>query len=144
LADALNISHQAVVRAMALLDLPSDIQDKVDARVVPVSAAAEVARIDDDSERRAIINRVESGEMTRDDVTRAVRERGAGAAGRQGRGAGKGRGRAKPPVDDRARRASNNVKVRIEATARHTLADVIAALREIADRLESQHAQEAA
>jgi hypothetical protein len=82
--------------------------------------------------------------MTRDDVTRAVRERTAGAAGRQGRGAGKGRGRAKPPVDDRPRRAANSVKVRIEATARHSLGDVIAALREIADRLESEHAQEAA
>jgi ParB family chromosome partitioning protein len=144
LADALNISHQAVVRAMALLDLPADIQDKVDAGAVPASAAAEAARIGDDSERRAIISRVESGEMTRDDVTRAVRERAAGAAGRQGRGAGKGRGRAKPPVDDRPRRAANSVKVRIEATARHTLGDVIAALREIADRLESEHAQEAA
>ena len=97
LADALSISHQAVVRAMALLDLPTDIQDKVDAGAVPASAAAEVARIEDESERRAIISRVEAGEMTRDDVTRAVRGRTAGAAGRQGRGASKGRARAKPP-----------------------------------------------
>ena len=82
--------------------------------------------------------------MTRDDVTRAVRGRTAGAAGRQGRGASKGRARAKPPIDDRPRRATNNVKVRIEATARHTLGDVIAGLREIADRLESEHSQEAA
>jgi hypothetical protein len=36
------------------------------------------------------------------------------------------------------------VKVRIEASAKHTLADVIAALREIADRLEADTAQEAA
>jgi hypothetical protein len=36
------------------------------------------------------------------------------------------------------------VKVRIETTARHTLADVIAALREIADRLEAEPTQEAA
>jgi ParB family chromosome partitioning protein len=146
LADALSISHQAVVRAMALLHLPSDIQDKVDAGAVSASAAAEAARIGDDSERRAIISRVELGEMTRDDVTRTVRERTAGAAGRQGRGAGKGRGKAKPrpPVDERPRRAVNNVKVRIEASSKHTLADVIAALREIADRLEAEHAQEAA
>jgi ParB family chromosome partitioning protein len=146
LADALNISHQAVVRAMALLELPADIQEKVDAGVVPSSAASEVARIGDEAERRAIISRVESGEMTRDDVTRAVRQRTAGATGRQGRGVGKGKGRSRPrpPIDDRPRRAASGVKIRIEASAKHTLGDVIAALREIADRLEAESSQEAA
>jgi ParB family chromosome partitioning protein len=146
LGEALSISHQAVVRAMALLDLPADIQEKVDAGVVPTSAAAEAARIEDEAEQRAIIARVESGEMTRDEVTRAVRERTSASAGRQGRGGGKGGSRAKPrpPIDERPRRAANNVKVRIEASHRHTLADVIAALREIADRLEADKAQEAA
>jgi ParB family chromosome partitioning protein len=146
LGEALSISHQAVVRAMALLELPADIQEKVDAGAVPASAAAEAARIVDEGEQRAIIARVESGDMTRDEVTRVVRERTSGAASHQGRGAGKGRSRAKarPPVDDRPRRAANNVKVRIEASAKHTLADVIAALREIADRLEADNAQEAA
>jgi hypothetical protein len=131
---------------MALLELPADIQEKVDAGAVPASAAAEAARIVDEGEQRAIIARVESGDMTRDEVTRVVRERTSGAASRQGRGDGKGRSRAKarPPVDDRSRRAANNVKVRIEASAKHTLADVIAALREIADRLEAENTQEAA
>jgi hypothetical protein len=79
-------------------------------------------------------------------VTRAVRERTTGSPGRQGRGGGKGKGRSKPrpPVDERPRRASNNVRVRIEASPKHTLADVVVALREIADRLEADHAQEAA
>jgi ParB family chromosome partitioning protein len=146
LADALNISHQAVVRAMALLELPADIQQKVDAGVVPASAASEAARIGDETQQRAIIARVESGEMTRDQVTRAVRERASGTASGRGSGAGKGQGRSKPrpPIDDRPRRAENNVKVRIEAGAKHTLRDVIAALREIADRLEEDLAQEAA
>jgi ParB family chromosome partitioning protein len=146
LADALNISHQAVVRAMALLELPADIQEKVDAGLIPASAASEAARIGDKAEQRAIIARVESGEMTRDQVTRAVRERTSGRAGGRGRATGKGKGRSKPrpPVDDRPRRAENNVKVRIEASVNHTLGDVIAALREIADRLEADLAQEAA
>jgi ParB family chromosome partitioning protein len=146
LGEALSISHQAVVRAMALLELPADIQEKVDAGAVPASAAAEAARIGDESEQRAIIARVESGDMTRDEVTRIVRERTTGPGGRQGRGGAKGRSRAKarPPVDERPRRAANNVKVRIEASAKHTLADVVAALREIADRLEGEDAQEAA
>jgi ParB family chromosome partitioning protein len=146
LADALNISHQAVVRAMALLELPADIQEKVDAGAVPPSAAAEVARIGDEAERRALISRVESGEMTRDEVTRAVRQRTAGPSGRPGKRLGQSRGRVRPrpPIDDRPRRAANGVKIRIEASAKHTLGDVLAALREVVDRLEAEHAQEAA
>jgi ParB family chromosome partitioning protein len=144
LGDALNISHQAVGRAMALLELPPDIQEKVDAGVVPASAAAEAARMGNESEQRAIIARVESGEMTRDEVTRIVRERTSGTGSRQSRGGGKGRARPRPPIDERPRRAANNVKVRIEASSKHTLSDVIAALREIADRLEADLAKEAA
>ena len=138
LADALNISHQAVVRALALLELPADIQEKVDAGSVPASAAAEVARLDDETEQRALIARVESGVMTRDEVTRAVKTRSAKPAARK-----KSRP-VRPPVDDRPQRASNGVKVRIEATSRHSLTDVVSALREVADRLEDRLGQEAA
>ena len=134
LAESLNISHQAIVRALALLDLPDDLQAKVDAGAVPASAASEVARIADASERREILARVEAGAMTRDDVTRAVKSRGA-----KGRGA-----RPTPPIDDRPRRAGNGVKVRVVATPKHTLADVAAALREVADRLEAGPSGEAA
>lgn len=133
LADTLNISHQAVVRALALLALPPDIQEKVDSGALSASAASEVSRLDDPAEQRAIVARVEAGAMTRDDVTRAVKLRGDKA---KTEGGGKAKGH--PPVDDRSRRASNQVKVRIEATARHTLADVVAALREVADTLESR------
>jgi ParB family transcriptional regulator, chromosome partitioning protein len=134
LADSLNISHQAIVRALALLDLPEDLQAKVDAGAVPASAASEAARIADASERREILARVEAGAMTRDDVTRAVKSRGA-----KGR-----RARPTPPIDDRPRRAGNGVKVRVVATPKHSLADVAAALREVADRLEAGPSGEAA
>ena len=86
---------------LALLDLPDDLQEKVDAGAVPASAASEAARIADASERREILARVEAGAMTRDDVTRAVKSRAA-----KGRGA-----RPTPPIDDRPRRAGNGVKV---------------------------------
>jgi ParB family transcriptional regulator, chromosome partitioning protein len=134
LADSLNISHQAIVRALALLDLPEDLQAKVDAGAVPASAASEAARITDASQRREILARVEAGTMTRDDVTRAVKSRAA-----KGRGA-----RPTPPIDDRPRRAGNGVKVRVVATPKHTLADVAAALREVADRLDAGPSGDAA
>jgi hypothetical protein len=76
--------------------------------------------------------------MTRDEVTRAVKTRSAKPAARK-----KSRP-VRPPVDDRPQRASNGVKVRIEATSRHSLTDVVSALREVADRLEDRLGQEAA
>ena len=48
------------------------------------------------------------------------------------------KGPSRPPIDDRPRRAVNHVKVQVEATAKHSLEDVVVALREIADRLEAE------
>ncbi len=141
LAESLNISHQTVVRALALLELPTDIQAKVDAGTVSASSAAEVARIDDEPTRRDLIAQVESGRMTRDDVTRAVKAHGANA---NAKGKGALRGKSRPPLDDRPRRASNGVKIRVEATPKHSLADVVSALRELAARLEDGLGQNAA
>lgn len=143
LAESLSISHQAVVRALALLDLPADLQEKVDAGIVPPSSAAEVARLEDEADQRELLARVESGTMTRDEVSRAVRARGARTVSTKGRG-GHSKGRSVPLVDDRPRRAPNGVRVRIEATPRHSIADIVSALREIASILESSASASAA
>lgn len=140
LADVINISHQVVTRALALLGLPSDIQEKVDAGSISPTVAAEVARVEDEGERRELVAEVESGALTRTDVARVVKAREEGAAGqRSGRGGPRvARRRSSPPLDDRPRKAANGVKVRIEALARHSMEDVVAALRELADSLESR------
>jgi ParB family chromosome partitioning protein len=74
LADSLRISHQAVGRALALLTLPADIQEQVDAGAIPASAAAEVAKVEDDGARREIVGKIASGELTRDETVKAVRQ----------------------------------------------------------------------
>jgi ParB family transcriptional regulator, chromosome partitioning protein len=141
LADALSISHQVIVRALSLLGLPADIQEKVDAGLVSPTVASEVARVEDEKERRELIAEVEAGSLTRKDVARVVQARGPVLPR-----AGKSMSGRKPqaPVDDRPRRASNGVKIRVEATPRHSMADVVQALRDIADLLESRSSISAA
>jgi ParB family chromosome partitioning protein len=136
LAEALSISHQQVVRALSLLDLPGDIRGKIDAGMIRASTAAEVARIGDENEQREMIAEIEAGTMTRDDVAKVVRSRLGKSRG--------GKSKPRPPVDGRSRRMSNGVKVCIDATHKHTLDDVRAALRELLDRLGAEDAQEAA
>lgn len=140
LADVLSVSHQVVVRALALLGLPVELQEKVDAGTVSPTVAVEVGRVEDERERRELIAEVESGALTREDVVKVVRSR----ASRGGQGGARAVRKGGPPVDDRPRKAGNGVKVRIEATARHSIADVVRALRDVADLLESRSAVEAA
>ncbi|MBI1187178.1 MAG: ParB/RepB/Spo0J family partition protein [Alphaproteobacteria bacterium] len=137
LAESLNISHQTVMRALALLELPDDLQAKVDTGALPASAAATIARVEDDAERRDLAERVEAGALTREDVAEVVRRKAAKSANK-GKGRGVPKARTKPVVHGGPRRASNGVKVRIEATLKHELADVVAALRELADRLAAE------
>jgi ParB family transcriptional regulator, chromosome partitioning protein len=82
LADSLRVSHQAVGRALALLTLPEDLQEQVDAGSIPASAAAEVAKVDGDDVRREIVSKIIAGELTRDETVEAVRR----AKGQPGRG----------------------------------------------------------
>ena len=74
LGAALNLSSAHITRSMALLTLPVDLQEQVDSGVVPASAAAEVAKIEDDGARREIAGRLAAGQMTRDEAVREVRQ----------------------------------------------------------------------
>ena len=84
LGDALHISHQAVIRAMALLTLPEDLQQQVESGAVPASAAAEVAKVENDTIRRELVGRIAAGKLTRDRAVEEVRR----ANGRSGNGRG--------------------------------------------------------
>ena len=73
---------------------PEDLQEQVDLGTVPASAAAEVAKIEDDAARRDLVGKIAAGELTRDETVREVRR----ATNRVPRsGAGKGRGGAPEP-----------------------------------------------
>ncbi|MBX6316413.1 MAG: ParB/RepB/Spo0J family partition protein, partial [Isosphaeraceae bacterium] len=109
LAENLHIGLSAVARAVALLELPEDLQSQVDAGAVPASAAYEVSRVEDDTTRRAIFQKVAAGEMTRDDVVQAVRQ----VVKRPPRGQSHAKGRGAPTVTVRVFQAAG-CKVTVE------------------------------
>jgi ParB family chromosome partitioning protein len=75
LADALHVSKSAVIKALALLKLPEDIQRQVDSGEIPATAAYEVARLDGEEEQRELAERIISEKLTRDATVEAVRVR---------------------------------------------------------------------
>jgi ParB family transcriptional regulator, chromosome partitioning protein len=91
LAESLHISHQAIVRALALLDLPEDIQGRVEAGELAPSVAYEVSRLEDSDQQREVAARVVEEELNRAEATEVVRRAAGKSAKPKGRGAGKAR-----------------------------------------------------
>jgi ParB family transcriptional regulator, chromosome partitioning protein len=98
MAEELGISTPTVTRALALLRLPDDIQEAVDAGALPPRSAAEIASLDDPEERRELALETLAHNLTRDQVTEEVQKRKAARGGpRKGR---RPRKPAAPPRDD--------------------------------------------
>jgi ParB-like chromosome segregation protein Spo0J len=77
MAEELGISAPTVTRALALLRLPEDIQQAVDAGALPPRTAAEIGTLDNPAERRELALEALSRDMTRDQVSEAVQKRKA-------------------------------------------------------------------
>ncbi len=75
IADRYAISPATISRAMALLNLPSEIQAMVENGQIPDSAAYELSRLRDEDSMLVLAHAVAAGRMTRDAVAEAVRER---------------------------------------------------------------------
>lgn len=73
LAAELHVSLGCVTRALSLLQLPGDIQEVVDAGMIPPTAAHEISKAHPD-DRADLAERVISGTMRTEDVARTVRE----------------------------------------------------------------------
>jgi ParB family chromosome partitioning protein len=74
LAEELDLNHATVLRALALLELPEDIQQRVARGQLAPSAAAELARLAPD-EAKALAERASTEKLTRNQVAEAVRAR---------------------------------------------------------------------
>jgi ParB family chromosome partitioning protein len=90
LADALNMAQAKVVYAIGLLDLPSDLRERVDEGQIAPRTAYEIGRLDRPEDQRVLADRVVAEKLTRDDVAAEVR------ASRESGDASEGRGGASP------------------------------------------------
>ena len=73
LASELNVSQAAVVKALALLDLPPQVQEAVEQGALAPSVAYEVARLETSEAQTAMAEVATSEKLTRDEVALAVR-----------------------------------------------------------------------
>jgi len=79
-AKRLGMSNANVSRLLALLSLPAPIQKQVEDGVIPSSAAAELARVDDPTKQAELAQRIAGGHLTRDGLAgerKAARKNGS-------------------------------------------------------------------
>jgi ParB family chromosome partitioning protein len=138
LGDELHISRATISRSLALLELPGDLQDQVDAGSVPASAAYEIAKVQEDTLRQDLVDQVIAGSMTRDEVAATVRQ-STDRPARTGK-ATKPKAIPKPGPRSSSRviKTAGNAKV-IVMFSRRTIAtaDVLAALKDAVRRVEA-------
>ncbi len=75
LAEALRIPASKVTRSLALLDLPDDLQERVEAGELAVRSAYELAKLEGDEARRSFADAVRQHGLPAEEARRAVRER---------------------------------------------------------------------
>jgi ParB family chromosome partitioning protein len=138
LGATLNLSSAHITRVMALLDLPAAVQEQVEQGTLAPATAYELSKVEDPEAQRALVERVVSKGMNRAEVVEAVRR----ASKPKGRAGAKAKGKPSRLPAEMKFRNPNGVRLVVHTAARHTSVEVVAALREAADRLESETAAE--
>lgn len=135
LARELNIAQPSVVRALALLGLPGDVQDKIDEGSIPAAAGYELSKLEDAEAQRTVAAEVADSGLTVAETAKVVRTRTSRPA--------KGKGSKARKVTERTFRTSDGTKITIEN--RRGLDDerLLPALRELLGRLEDEQVQAA-
>ncbi|MGA2259247.1 MAG: ParB/RepB/Spo0J family partition protein [Thermoguttaceae bacterium] len=77
-ASQLGMSQANVSRALALTELPPEIQAKVETGEIPASAGYDLNRVKDPVKQAALADQIASGQLTRDALTGIVRSNGTG------------------------------------------------------------------
>ena len=134
LSDHLHVAPASVARALALLDLPEDLQGRVELGELAPSVAYEVSRIGDPEAQREVAARVVAEGMNRSEVVEAVRRSGGrSTVKRDGKGRG-GKGKARKETE-RVIRTVAGPKVTVESRKGLDDAAILEALAEAMDRV---------
>jgi ParB family transcriptional regulator, chromosome partitioning protein len=135
LAEKLHISNPSVFRSLALLKLPTPVQEQVEAGKLAPSVAYEVSRIEDATEQAEVAKRVIVEGLSRDQTVEVVRQSKARKPAEKGRGATKVKPRK---TTERAFRTEAGPKVTVEFKRGLDGPTALAAILEVADRLRAE------
>jgi ParB family chromosome partitioning protein len=140
LAAELAIHHGQVVRALALLELPKTVQERVEQGTLAPATAYEISKVEDEDRREQLAERVIAEGLSRDETIAEVR-----AASDERPAKAKGRGVTRPKKKPVTTRTLKAVGCRITVENRKGLDDelLVRALREAADQIDARR-QEAA
>ncbi len=130
LARSLGIPQPSVVRALALLDLPPTIQEKVEQGTLAPATAYEISKVDDRVDQEALADRVVKDGLTRTETIEAVRQ----TPRRSGNGKSRTAVKSKKPTVRVIR--TSMAKVTVEFKRAVGEEEILAALREAVSRLE--------
>jgi ParB family chromosome partitioning protein len=151
LARRLHLNQSTVARALALLDLPPEVREKVDAGRIGPSVAYEIAKAETPERQRRLAKEVVAGDLTRDATAAAVRRKKAGAGPRDGRPGNGPRAEAARGTSPASGPTTLSYTVPAGATISITFPrrsvstdDVRAAVRQLLDQLDGQSRREAA
>jgi ParB family chromosome partitioning protein len=134
LAERLQVGHASIVRALALLDLPADIQESVERGQIAPNTAYELSKVADPDEQAGLARQAAAGSLKRDELKARTSQP------RKGRGTGKSR---KPT--SRVFRKVAGLTVTFESPRGIDTESIRAALAEILTRLDAEaHGQAAA
>jgi ParB family chromosome partitioning protein len=128
LAERLQIGHASIARALALLELPSTIQEAVDEGKIAPNTAYELTKVDDRAEQATLAQDAAEGRLKRDEVQKLTR------SPRKGRGASKAKARK---VTSRVVRTSA-ARVTIELRKGEGLEAILASAEEAVEQLRAE------
>jgi ParB family transcriptional regulator, chromosome partitioning protein len=135
LAKELGISQSGVVQALALLELPSPVQDLVDRGELAPTVGYEASKLDDPDAQQELVDRAVAEGMSRSQVIEARREI-AGRSTQGGRTKGRG-AKAKPRKETSRTLKTSAGKVTVENRRGLDDKTMVVALREAADQIEA-------
>jgi ParB family chromosome partitioning protein len=142
LSDHLHVAPASVARALALLDLPDDLQGRVEAGELAPSVAYEVSRIDDRDTQREVADRVVSEGLSRAETVEEVR-RAEGRSTVKRSASSKGRGGKPRKVTSRTFRTPTGPRVVVEFRKGLDHEVILAALEDIRRQLEGERSEAA-
>ncbi len=127
-ADALRVAPSKVTRVLALLELPPDLQQSVEAGEIAARTAYEISKVEDDAARRRLADKATAGRLSVDDAQSAARQR-------------KGKAKVRPRGTKQTFLTENGWKVIVTAPRKGTYDDIeqaiSAALDEVRHRIRS-------
>ena len=74
-AEALRVTTSRVSRALALLDLPHEVQQQVDAGTLPKTSAYEISKLDNEEQQAELATQAASGELSHAKTVSQIKQR---------------------------------------------------------------------